>query len=113
MTLGVVKQSHNQAKRLMVVTPWYVGIAFRRYYQGLAERTNLPHVDHHRGYHELKEMVMSLPTPAGIENGFFVVRTIYRLFLVNPCENSSVFAVGRAMQQTSFELGLRQEQDPR
>ena len=56
---------------LVVVTPWYVGITFGRYYHGRAEWTNLPnvdHIDHHRGYEELKEKVMPLPTPAGIEN---------------------------------------------
>ena len=60
----------TQPGDLVVVTPWYVGITFGRYYQGPAEWTNLPdvdHIDHHLGYEELKEKVMPLAADVGIE----------------------------------------------
>jgi len=55
---------------LVVVTPWYVGITFGRYYQGDADWTNLPNVDyidHHLGCEEMKEKVMPLPAVVAIE----------------------------------------------
>ncbi len=55
---------------LVVVTPWYVGISFGRYYDGPAAWTNLPnvdHIDHHLAYQEQKERVMPLPTADGIQ----------------------------------------------
>ena len=55
---------------LVIVTPWYVGITFGRYYQGAAEWTNLPnvdHIDHHLAYQQQKEKVMPWPSPQGIQ----------------------------------------------
>jgi hypothetical protein len=55
---------------LVIVSPWYVGITFGRYYQGAAEWTNLPnvdHIDHHLAYEQQKEKVMPWPSPQGIQ----------------------------------------------
>lgn len=64
---------------LIVVTPWYVGITFGRYYHGPAEWTNLPgvdHIDHHLGYEEQKLRVMPLPAELGIKDELQKIETV-------------------------------------
>ena len=56
---------------LILVTPWYVGISFDRYYHGPTSWISIPNVDHdHRynGYRELFERVMPLPPEMGIQS---------------------------------------------
>ncbi|MBS0204203.1 MAG: hypothetical protein JSS49_14965 [Planctomycetes bacterium] len=78
---------------LVVVSPWYVGISFGRYYHGPADWICLPnvdHIDHHQGYIDQKAHVMPLPSPQAIQAELGKIESVLksggRIWWIGPLE---------------------------
>jgi hypothetical protein len=63
---------------LIVISPWYMGMSFQRYYHGSTQWTTFPDVNHSlgAGYLEMKQKVMSKGTPAGINEDLARIRKV-------------------------------------